>query len=70
MTKIKLGLYPTRFGDGNITEAFVKKEIGFELEISDDKSKHRHLLSMEQVAELQEQIKKSIEQYWEFKDLK
>ena len=71
MTKrIELGLYPTRFGDGNVTEAFLTKEIGFELEISDDMSKHRYLLSIEQVAELKEQIEKSFERYWEFKGLK
>jgi hypothetical protein len=68
MTQIKLDLYATRFGNGNLTEAFVTKEFGFEMDISQDKSKQRYLLSIEEVYELKQQIEKAIERYWEVKE--
>ena len=64
--KVILGLHPIRYGNNNITEAFTKKEIGFELEVRTGNSAHREILNLEMVIKLKEQIEKSLESYDEF----
>ena len=64
--KLTIELYPLRFGNDNITEAFQKKEIGFHLEIRTENSIHREILELETVKNLQEQINKAFEVYEEF----
>ena len=67
--KIQLGLYPTRFGNDNITEAFHNKKIGFQLELTNETSIQRNLLSLDDVIELKRQIDSAITAYDEFMDL-
>lgn len=74
MTKtIKLGLYPTRypktFNDQTILEAFTEKEIAFEMEIIDETSIHRCILSREQILKLKESIDASLDSYDKFMGL-
>lgn len=64
--KISLGVYPTRYGNNNITEAFEKKELGFELEVRDCNSVLRNILTLEEVLSLQEQINNAVDAYNEF----
>lgn len=71
MTKnIKLGLFPTRYGNGNMTEAFEKKEIAFELELSDSQSTQRNIISLEQVEQLKKQIEDAMDNYTKFMTIK
>ncbi len=49
-----------------MSEAFTKKEIGFELEIKTENSIHREILDLESVKNLQEQIIKALVSYDEF----
>lgn len=67
--KIKLELYPTRFGNDNVTEAFYNKKIGFQLELTNETSIQRNLLSLDDVIELKRQINSAITAYDEFMDL-
>jgi hypothetical protein len=64
--QIRFSTYPTRYGNNNLTEAFEKKEIGFELEIQDKNSIQRNLLTLEEVLTLRDKINASIDSYCEF----
>jgi len=64
--KISLGVYPLRYGNNNITEAFEKKELGFELEVRDCNSVLRNILTLEEVLSLQKQINNAVDAYNEF----
>ena len=66
--QITFGIHPTRYGRNNITEAFEKKELGFELEVRNFNSVLRNILTLEEVLDLQEQINKAIDAYNEFMD--
>jgi hypothetical protein len=61
--------YPLRYGNGNVTEAFQKKEIGFEMEIKDDQSAQRNILTLEQTIDLKSKIEDAITNYYEFMEL-
>ena len=64
--KITLGVHPTRYGNNNITEAFEKKELGFELEVRNFNSVLRNILTLDEVLNLQEQINTAIDAYNDF----
>lgn len=64
--KVSIGTYPLRYCNNNVSEAFTKKEIGFELEIKTENSIHREILDLESVKNLQEQIIKALVSYDEF----
>lgn len=66
--KITLGVHPLRYGNNNVTEAFEKKELRFELEVKILNSVLRNILTLEEVLNLKEQIKTAIDTYWEFMD--
>ena len=68
--KIKLHLFPTRYGNDNLTEAFQKKEIAFELELSDLQSTQRNILSLDEVLHLKEQIENAMDTYSKFMNMK
>jgi hypothetical protein len=68
--KIKLQLFPTRYGNNNFTEAFEKKEIAFELELSDLQSTQRNIISLDEVVHLKEQIENAMDAYNEFMNKK
>jgi anti-sigma28 factor (negative regulator of flagellin synthesis) len=67
--KIKLELFPTRYGNGNATETFEKKEVAFELELSDSQSTQRNIISLEQVEELKKQIEDAMDSYSKFMNM-
>jgi hypothetical protein len=67
--KIKLELFPTRYGNGNVTETFEKKEVAFELELSDSQSTQRNIISLEQVEELKKQIEDAMDSYSKFMNM-
>jgi hypothetical protein len=64
--KITLGVYPTRYGNNNVTEAFENKELGFELEVRNFNSVLRNILTLDEVLNLQEQINTAIDAYNDF----
>jgi hypothetical protein len=66
--QISFGVHPTRYGYNNVTEAFEKKELGFELEVRNFNSVLRNILTLEEVLDLQEKINKAIDVYNEFMD--
>ena len=66
--QISFGIHPTRYGHNNITEAFEKKELGFELEVRNFNSVLRNILTLEEVLDLQEKINKAIDAYNDFMD--
>jgi hypothetical protein len=68
--KIKLGLFPTRYGNGNMTEAFEKKEVAFELELSDSQSTQRNIIYLGQVEELKKQIEDAMDSYSKFMNMR
>ena len=63
---ITLRVHPTRYGNNNAVEAFEKKELGFELEVQNQNSNLRNILTLEEVLNLKEQINNAIDAYWEF----
>lgn len=64
--KVKFGTYPTFYGENNITFAFQKGEIGFELEIGNENYRHRSIITMENALELKNQIEDALVSYDEF----
>ena len=64
--KVKFGTYPTFYGENNITFAFQKGEIGFELEVGNENYRHRSILTMENALELKNQIEDALVSYDEF----
>lgn len=64
--KITFHTSPTFYGENNITLAFEKGEIGFELMIEDDTCRHRDILTLENALELKRQIENALIAYDEF----
>ena len=64
--KVKFVTYPTFYGENNITFAFQKGEIGFELEVGNENYRHRSILTMENALELKKQIENALNSYDEF----
>lgn len=64
--QVSIGVHPTYYGNGNITEAFTKKELAFELEIKTKNSVHREIITLNDVLRLQNQIKVAITCYDSF----
>lgn len=64
--KVKFVTYPTFYGENNITFAFQKGEIGFELEVGNQNYRHRSILTMENALELKNQIEDALVSYDEF----
>jgi hypothetical protein len=64
--KVKFVTYPTFYGENNITFAFQKGEIGFELEVGNENYRHRSILTMENALELKNQIEDALVSYDEF----
>jgi len=64
--EIKFGLHPLRYGDNNITDAFVNKKAGFELEVSSDNLVFRKIISLEDAKKLRDKINLGLERYDEF----
>lgn len=64
--KITFQTSPTFYGENNITLAFQKGEIGFELEIGSDTCRHRDILTLENALELKRQIENALIAYDEF----
>ena len=64
--KIKFGTHPTFYGENNITFAFQKGEIGFELEVGNENYRHRSILTMENALVLKNQIEDALISYDEF----
>ena len=64
--KITFQTSPTFYGDNNVTLAFQKGEIGFELMIEDDTCRHRDILTLENALELKRQIENALSAYDEF----
>ena len=64
--KITFQTSPTFYGENNITIAFQKGEIGFELMIEDDTCRHRDILTLENALELKRQIENALIAYDEF----
>ena len=67
--EINFGTHPLRYGNNKITEAFTKKEIGFELEIKTENYVHREILDLEMAKILKKKIEDSIKAYEEFMSL-
>lgn len=57
--QVSIGVHPTYYGNGNITEAF-------ELEIKTKNSVHREIITLNDVLRLQNQIKVAITCYDSF----
>jgi hypothetical protein len=64
--KVKFVTYPTFYGENNITFAFQKGEIGFELEVGNENYRHRSILTMENALELKNKIEDALVSYDEF----
>ena len=64
--KVNFVTYPTFYGENNITFAFQKGEIGFELEVGNENYRHRSILTMENALELKNQIEDALVSYDEF----
>lgn len=64
--KVKFGTHPTFYGENNITFAFQKGEIGFELEVGNENYRHRSILTMENALGLKNQIEDALISYDEF----
>ena len=64
--KVKFGTSPTFYGENNITFAFQKGEIGFELEVGNENYRHRSILTMENALELKNKIEDALVSYDEF----
>ena len=58
--KLSLTTHPTRYGNGNLTEAFETGEIGFELELSNDTQQIRFIMTHQEVIRLKDMIEKSL----------
>ena len=58
--KIKIGTYPTFYGDNNVSFAFEKGEMVFELEVGCDTYRHKSILTLENVLELKNQIENAL----------
>ena len=64
--KVHFGTHPTFYGENNITFAFQKGEIGFELEVGNENYRHRSILTMENALELKNKIEDALVSYDEF----
>jgi hypothetical protein len=64
--KVIFGIYPLRYGDNNVMDAFSTKEIGFQLEVQTENSAHREILDLETVQNLKLQIENALLSYEEF----
>jgi hypothetical protein len=64
--EINFGTHPLRYGNNNVTVAFTKKEMGFELEIKNEIYVHREILDLEMAKNLKKKIEDAIKAYEEF----
>jgi excisionase family DNA binding protein len=65
--EIKFGLHPLRYGNDNITDAFVNKQVGFELELRSDNLIFRKILSLDDTVRLKDNLELALKNYEEFK---
>ena len=61
--EVSIGLSPTYYGNNSITEAFISREIAFELEVKTKTSSHREIIDLNQVLRLQKQIEQALIYY-------
>jgi len=64
--KIHLQTHPLRYGGGNITEAFLQKKIGFEIEVKTDICVFRQIITKEQFDDLARQVTKAAKDFEDF----
>lgn len=66
MRTISFNIHPKVYGDGNVTEAFFNKDMGFELEIKTETSIYRAILDVDEATELNRKIADAIVSHQEF----
>lgn len=63
---ISLNLGPTYYGENNLYHCIAKKVLAFELEIKDESTMQRHLLTLGEVVRLKKQIEDAMVAYRQF----
>ena len=64
MVTINVG--PTYYGEQNLLHCLKEKELGFELELKDEKYVQKFILSLDDVKSLKNQIESSLTAYTKF----